>query len=367
MSLNYNYLAFPRDADPFFQAGGRPSGIIADQHHRLYARGCYSPSYMLRGFILLVVGTALALMALPFVVTSRALDAHGITIPGRISHKSETVGIVYSDWERSRDATIEYHPPEIGSVSFFDIHPDVPQYDALHTGQAVELRYLLPADVPHVPMARMLREIHALPTVRPVNVREASKLESMFHGWGMMAAKLLGGLAVLFVFWRVIRWPALGWATAIGFVAAMGLFQLEGFPRRTPPPVIEVRRGAGRVTNVGRIDKLFSGAHQRGFVADQPVEVVAVEFVPEGKTEPVVAVDLIDSGSVPGLKEKGAVSVLYEADSPRTARIAGATRDFPERNSKGLVVQGVLCLALAIAMLAIWQWISGAFRRALAR
>ena len=59
-------------------------------------------------------------------------------------------------------------------------------------------------------------------------------------------------------------------------------------------------------------------------VADQPVDVVSVEFVPEGRTEPVMAVDLIDRGSVSGLKEKAGVNVDYEAASPRIAYLAGA-------------------------------------------
>src|SRR6478672_2241286 len=125
---------------------------------------------MLRVLILLGLGAGVAFIARPFMMASRALDEHGITIPGRIYHKSETLKIVYSDWELSRDATIQYDIPETGGVSFFDVHPDVPQYDALHTGQAVEVRYLRRRDVPQVPMARFLREIHALPMVRAVNL-----------------------------------------------------------------------------------------------------------------------------------------------------------------------------------------------------
>jgi hypothetical protein len=322
---------------------------------------------VLRGLILVFLGVAVVFLALPFLMTSRALEERGITIPGRITHKSETVAVRYSDWERSRDATIEYEIPETGGVSYFDIHPDVPQYDSLHTGQAVEVRYLRRRDVPQLPMTGFLRELHALPMVRAVNLREGSRVDNLFHGWGALAFKIMGGLAVLLVLWRITRSSVLGWATVIGVAAGVGLLLLQGFPRPTVAPAVEVRHGSGRVTNVGRIEKLFSGARQRGVIADQPVDVVAVEFVPEGKTEAVVAVDLIDSGSVRGLKEESPVTLAYEAGSPRTARIDGATRLFPERNSKGLVVQGVLSVALLAGAIALWHWIGRAFRRLTAR
>src|SRR6266545_5409929 len=98
---------------------------------------------MLRGLILLLMGVALTFLALPFVMTSRALDERGITISGRISHKSETVRVTYSGWERSHDVTIEIPVPETGGVSYVNVHPDMQQYDSLHTRQMVELRYLL--------------------------------------------------------------------------------------------------------------------------------------------------------------------------------------------------------------------------------
>src|SRR5260370_5034525 len=142
---------------------------------------------------------------------------------------------------------------------------------------------------------------------------------------------------------------------------------LQDFPRPTPPPVVEVRHGNGHVTSLGLIDKLFEGAHERGIVADQPVDVVAIEFVPEGRTDPVVAVDLIDHGSVPGLKEQSTVTFEYEDRFPRTAYIDHATRTFPKRNFSGIVLWGVLSLAALLGLIAVFQWISKAFNRLIPR
>src|SRR3979490_1009677 len=117
------------------------------------------------------------------------------------------------------------------------------------------------------------------------------------------------------------------------------------------------------VKSLGKIDRLFEGAHERGIMADQPVDVVGVEFVPDGRTGPVVAVDLIDHGSVPGLKEQSTVTFEYEGTSPRTAYIDHATRTFPKRNFSGIVLWGLLSLATLIALVAAGQWISKAFNR----
>jgi hypothetical protein len=66
----------------------------------------------------------------------------------------------------------------------------------------------------------------------------------------------------------------------------------------------------------------------------------AIQEVPEeaeGRLEPVLAVDLIDEGSL-ALKQDATVSVEYELTVPRTAYLLGATRNFPRRNLTGLVL-----------------------------
>ena len=99
-----------------------------------------SVSLMLRLFILLCLAAVCAVLVCPFVMTSRALDDHGITLSGRVYHKSETVRVMNSDWEVSREVSIEYRVPETGGVSFFGVVLDTEQYDALRIGQPVEVR-----------------------------------------------------------------------------------------------------------------------------------------------------------------------------------------------------------------------------------
>src|SRR5258708_37702610 len=120
---------------------------------------------MMRGLILLLLAGALTFLAMPFVMTSRALDEHGITIPGRAHHKHETIRVLYSSWERSGDATIEYTVPESRSSFFFTVYPGTQQYDALHTHQAGEERDLPGRCLPNLPLTKSLCEMHARPPV----------------------------------------------------------------------------------------------------------------------------------------------------------------------------------------------------------
>jgi hypothetical protein len=322
---------------------------------------------MLRGLIFLLFVLVLVSLALPFVMTSRALDEHGITVAGTVYHKSETVWVRNSDWERSREITIQFTNPETRSLAFFAVHPNTEQYDSLRPHQAVDVLYLPRKDVPELPGSRLLWEIHALPTARLANIRNVSRLDVLLTPRAVLGCAILAAILTLLILWRITRSSTLGWMAAIGVFPLLAFILLAGFPRPTPAPSGELRRATGRVASVGRIDNLFSGSRSRGVPAEQPVEVVGVEFVPAGRLEPVVAVDLIDSGSIPALKEKSTVTVEYEAASPRTAYIDGATRRFPARNFSGAVVGTLLYLAVVIVMLGAASWFGRKWNRLLAR
>jgi len=306
---------------------------------------------MLRGLYLLVIAAAIIIVALPFVLTSLARDAHGITIPGIVYHKSESVKVRYSDWELSRDITIQYTIPETSSVGFFTVHPDPEHFDALRMKQPVEVRYLPRKDVPQVPLSKILSDLHALPTARLESVPGMSLIDRLTDTKLLVPCSILSTIAVLLILKRFTRWSPLGWSAGIAGISLIGFLFFQGFPNATPEPVRDVRSAGGLVKAVERIDKLFAGTRSRGVIADQPMDVVGVEFVPQGRTEPVLAVDLIDRGSIPNLRIESAVNVKYEAASPRTAYIEGATRNFPVRNFRGTVVTGILYLAVIIVVL----------------
>jgi hypothetical protein len=322
---------------------------------------------MTRILMLVLLAAAGTVLVSPFVAASRALDEHGVTLRGRVYHKSETVRVIHSGWEIGREITIEYVLPETEGVSFFGVLPNAEQYDAMHTGQPVEVRYLLRRDLPKLPLSDILWQLHALPTVRLAAVDGNSRWHSFWTPAAVRFGRFAALLAVLLILWRITRSSVLGSAAVIAFVAALGVLFYQDFPRPTPAPARAVKRTTASVKSIGHIDKLFSGRRTRGVVADQPIDVVGIEFIPDGRKEPVVAVDLIDRGSVPGLKEGSTAAIQYESDSPRTAYVQGATRMFPSRNLRGAIVQGGLSLGLLLGVFAVWQLIAGMFKRLLAR
>ncbi|MES1258827.1 MAG: hypothetical protein ABUS51_10365 [Acidobacteriota bacterium] len=322
---------------------------------------------MLRGLILLFLIAGIAFLAAPFLLSSLALDEHGITIPGQVFSKSETVKLHNSAWTRSSEVTFRYEPPDDSGVAFFGLSLTPGQYDRLHAGDAVHLRYLRRRDVPVVPLSGILLQVHALPVVRLADRGTFTGFRELFTPGVMAALGALTGLAALLLFLRRTASRLFGWVLGISLVSGFTLVMLYDFPRPTPPPVLAVRQTVGRVKSLDRIDRIFEGKRSRGSPADQPVDVVGIEFIPAGRTESVTAVDLIDAGSVSGLKVDSTVAIRYEADSPRTAHIQAATRGFVSRNVGGLALQGALCLAIVIACFAIPQAIGRLFRRLASR
>jgi len=321
----------------------------------------------MRLLVLLVLGGLIALLVTPFVLTSRAREQHAVTLPARITHKSENPSVRYSTWQLSRDATVEYTLPETGGVSYFDVHPSEDQYDTFRTGQAVQVSYLLARDIPKVPLSDFFAAIHALPVAKLRGLEEPGLINAITTPAAMLFWVFGGSIAALLMLWRITRWKLLGWAAALAVLAGVAVLLVQEFPRTTRPPSIDVRSAQGKVQSINHITSLFSSAHERGVIADQPVDVVGVEFIPEGRTEPVLAVDLIDRGSIPGLKEKGTVAIRYERASPRIAYITGATRDFPEKNFRGTILQGLTVLALCVVTLGGFHLAGKAWKRRLAR
>ncbi len=310
--------------------------------------------------VLLLLATVLVL---PFVLSSLYIDQRGVIIPGRVAYKREDVVVRYSKFERSSEVTIEYSKPDGSGVDYQKVQVSPAEYDAKHIGQAVSLHYLRPQDLPDVPLIQSLRRAQLLPMVRLADHQSFSGLRQLFTGRVSRLTFVVGGVAVVLLLWRIARIPGFAWACGFCILAGITVGTLGEFPQPLPAPTLAVRHAIGTVKELDRIDKLFSDTHQRGWETFQPVQVLGVQFTPEGRTEPVLAVDLIDEGSVPGLKEHSSVPLDYEASSPRTAYIAGATRNFPRRNMTGVGLQALACVAVSLLLLLAGLLLRGGYRR----
>lgn len=173
-------------------------------------------------------------------------------------------------------------------------------------------------------------------------------------------------IGLVLVLWRALRLPFFAWIVAACCLIAVVATTFKAFPQPTRAPRQNLRTASGTIKTLETWKYLFAGSHDRDairWIADQPVTVTGVEFVPEGKTEPVVAVDLIDEGSIPGLAEHSAVNIDYESASPRVAYIRGATRRFAGRNLRGLVLQGFSMLIVTVVLLSFGKGIGLLYRR----
>uniref|UniRef100_Q01SK5 DUF3592 domain-containing protein n=1 Tax=Solibacter usitatus (strain Ellin6076) TaxID=234267 RepID=Q01SK5_SOLUE len=318
---------------------------------------------MLRALIVLVLIAGAVLFTLPFLVSSLYVDQRGITIPGKVHSKREDVTVHNSTWQRSCEMTVEYSPPDTSSVAFLAVQLPPDRYDEFRKGLAVTLHYLPRKDVPHLPLAHILSEVHALTTARIAGQTAFSNWEDFFTRDTLVVCALLCAAVVVLLVWRLSRLPGFAWAVCGCVIVGLVAMAISDFPTTVPGPLVDVRSGSGKVKSVDRIDRLFQGKRSRGFDADQPVAVVGVEFLPAGRTEPVLGVDLIDAGSIAGLKPGATVAVDYEAASPRTAHIRNATRSFPWRNVRGIAVESVLSLLLLVGAFAAWEYLGRAWSR----
>jgi hypothetical protein len=322
---------------------------------------------MLRALILLLFLACVTVIALPILVSSAYLDQRGTTIPGRVYSKREDASIRYSTWQRSCEMTVEYSPPDTASVAFLSVRLKPEKYDEFRKGQAVSLHYLPRKDLPDLPLANILNQIHALPTARLADQRAYSAWEVVFTRTTVIVCCILAGVVVVLYLWRRSGLPGFPWAVAACLLVGLTAVLISEFPTPEPAPSGEVGTASGKVKSIGRIDRLFSGSRTRGVIADQPVAVVGVEFVPAGSAQAVLGVDLIDAGSIPGLQQNTPVAIDYQIGSPRIARIRGATRSFVSRNLRGMAVDGVVCLVLLAGLFAASQFLGRAYDRLLGR
>ncbi|MCI0660333.1 MAG: hypothetical protein L0220_04595 [Acidobacteria bacterium] len=100
------------------------------------------------------------------------------------------------------------------------------------------------------------------------------------------------------------------------------------FPRTPSGPW---REATALINEVRHIDKY---THRRGADTELawPFDIVQLSFTPDGRDRPLIAVDVVETASAPGLTKGGTVRILWPEDDPRSARIVGARPGAPWAN-----------------------------------
>jgi hypothetical protein len=264
------------------------------------------------------------------------LETHGASAPGVLTEKLENVRIEFTEWYRRFQVIATYSVPgqPVQHRAICDV--DEKTYDSLHPGNTVEVRYFASLlSQPFLPATRL----SPCSTTASLNLN-APVVRSLIVAF-------VGLLVILFL-WRVLRiriavWLLLPWLC--------WCFARLALPRTEPEPQQPVAATA-IVHSVVTVTTL--GAEEDSIPLTHPYQMVVLQFVPPGLDSAVKAVDKVDMGSVPNLKEGQSVEILYDAAHPRIARLRQGTRLFPG-HTMALVVG---CCIASVVILAM-AWVAG--------
>jgi hypothetical protein len=267
---------------------------------RLCRRAAVSPGLTLVAQLLTPVALLYA--------ASLYLDVAGYVAQARVASTEEEISYpsgspsIPGNWSRSFWATVKFNAPDGPREAPLWI--DEKTFDALRPGAAITVRYL-----PWLPFI----------------ARPAEQSTLAFVPWRWLAIGFLV-VGVALALRRLLR-PAPPWVKALLVLSSIGAVVVTlvfPTPWLTPldPPVLTT---IAEVRQVREVTRSFVSGRTTGFVpAPQPWNPVELRFVPQGRDTPVIAVDGVDIGSVPGLQSGARVPVSYNASNPRDARLAGA-------------------------------------------
>lgn len=104
------------------------------------------------------------------------------------------------------------------------------------------------------------------------------------------------------------------------------------------------------VRAIHRVDRVWGGRRTKAEDAVQPYDIVELEFAPSGAAGPVVAVDLVDAGSVPGLAQGAQLRIHYSVEDHRWAQLDTASRTYYWKNMRSF---GIIMI-VAVVPLSGW-------------
>lgn len=272
------------------------------------------------------------------------VEVAGTNVPGVITARRETISVRAGVWNRrllvearitSPQATDDEEATGQGGAQIA-VEPAL--YDRLRVGDAAGLRY-----VP-VPILSPLR-----------NTGFARLAEQPPLGALLATVLLLWPIVISVAVWLALlalwsRWRN-GWLAALLglYMVGGGLYVGSGWP--PPAPGGPRDTAVATVRNALRVDRVWGGQNSTPEDAVQPYDIVELEFVPSGAAGPVVAVDLVDAGSVPGLAKGARLPVHYSVENHRWAQLDAAARTYYWKNMRTF---GIIAVIIVVALLVGW-------------
>ena len=293
----------------------------------------------------LVLAVLAVLLVGPGVGLALYLDVRGVTAPGEVVAKRETISVSTrqtGDWSRRTELVVRYRAADRTAPQMTSFGVDPATYDRLAVGAPLAVRY---------PPNRYLRDLVLFPTARPADQSTLAWLRMLAPPWLARAAPLGLVGALLLALWLGLRGRVrgLGWVLA-AYLLGAGVFLVA------PAPDLGgggQRQGATATVRavhpVRYVLRPRNSGTRRAVRVFQAYELAELQFVPAGRSEPVVAVEAVDTDSVPGLRGGDTVAITYAATDPRGARIVGGRHTYVWKNLLGLAAVAVVLAAVGIA------------------
>jgi hypothetical protein len=265
------------------------------------------------------------------------IDSLGNAVPGALTEKRESVRTNYADWFRRFQIVAAFKAPGYPYERHTICDVDQQIFDSIHVGSPVTVHYL--------PV------LLSIPLVSSTHI-------SPCPPWGMFGVNpelyrrllyLYGSLAIILGIVFVLRirravWLLLPWSA---------LFVFYGICPHTEPVPLQPRPARAMVKEVTTVKTLVDSRNTDAspITLAHPYQLVQMQYTPEGRSEPVMAVDAIDPDSVSNLKAGQVLTINYDAGNPRIASIPGATHMFHAQAMQQLGLEYLVLVAVFLGIL----------------
>jgi hypothetical protein len=308
----------------------------------------------IRGFF-----NALRLAILPALVLAgfalhvwywQQIDLNGRNLTCTVDRKDERIDRrTRSDsWTPTYHVSLSCPYTEAGAPMFPAFDTDAQEFDQIQRGTPFEVRYLR-----SVPLPLMLVGISSSHLARETLDVHLARLLAGFGPVVAIAGYLLT-LSFLGYLMSKRKVPGLRWAF-FGLLAPGVLWMLTP----TLPVTLSGKTApaTATVTELHQFTRMLDSSRSQGIQAVTPYELVVLQYVPQGRREPVLAADMIDTGSRSHLTVGQQVQVDYEVDHPRRANIQGARRLYYWENVEGALVEAALTMGFLIGGTLLWEFL----------
>jgi hypothetical protein len=277
-----------------------------------------------------------ALLLTPILGPPIYVEMSGRSASGTVIAKRETIAPLSEIWSRRLLVDVRYLATDVEEEETITIGVHAATYDQMRVGDEVQLRYMPNATLRQIGNIASAR-LESQPPMGSFMALLGDRLASLLIAIGIWVALLLIWVkSHIGVLVPVLAFSMIGGVIYIG----------SGWPAPAPPG--EMLAGNATVRDLKRIERVWGGRRTSAEDAVQPFMVVELEFVPTGRVDPVVAVDMVDDSSVRALERGVDVPIHYSAADPRWAQLDNAARTYYWKNLRTFGIIGLIIFVLLL-------------------